>query len=83
MFCKRNKHVLSACSSAIALDRYTVRHNSVLAILVTSLKNELRNKQCTIYADLDGVGLPCTSAVFNDLRPDVAVIINKTVVVLV
>ena len=39
-----NKHVLSACSSSTALDRFTARHNAVLSKLLVWLCQALRVK---------------------------------------
>ena len=46
-----SKHVLSDCSSLIALHRNTERHNKVLSLLINWLKAVVAANQ-TIYADL-------------------------------
>jgi len=67
-----NKHVLSNCSCATALHRYTVRHNSVLSLLIAWLKSSLSTGQL-LYADLaEGNVLPVCD-LFINCRPDLAI----------
>jgi hypothetical protein len=67
-----NKHVLSNCGSAAALNRYRARHDSVLKILASWLQAVLSNEQ-TMYADLDSLQYRPVRDLFKNLRPDIAV----------
>ena len=67
-----NRHVLSNCSSPIALKRYAGRHNDALRLLVGWLKSVLSKSQ-TLYANLDDVQVSPVRDLFNDLRPDIVV----------
>ena len=49
-----NKHVLSNCRSVAALHRYTIRHNSILEILVQCLRSSVTS-DLLVYADLPDV----------------------------
>jgi hypothetical protein len=68
-----NKHVLSCCSSNIALERYKTRHDKVLKILVDwIISNSKPNR--TVFVDLEGVEYKPLSNVFVSLRPDIAIL---------
>jgi hypothetical protein len=64
-----NKHVLSNCSNATVLNRYTERHNKILSMLATWLQSKL-DKQSCLFANLPG--FQQTSDLFNSIRPDLA-----------
>ena len=77
-----NKHVLSNCSSNIALQRYTDRHDKVLSILTDWFMHNCKSDR-TIYADLDGSKYNQVSDIFISLRPDIAIVgPNKSIDVL-
>ena len=77
-----NKHVLSNCSSNIALQRYTDRHDKVLSILTVWFLHNCKSDR-TIYADLDGSNHNQVSDIFISLRPDIAIVgPNKSIDVL-
>src|SRR5580692_12109050 len=63
-----NKHILSNCSSALA--RYTVRHDSLLSIIVDYLNTAI--KDATLYSDLKGA--KSVSHCFKSLRPDIVIV---------
>ena len=68
-----NKHVLSCCSSNIALERYKTRHDKVLKILVDwIISNSKPNR--TVFVDLEGVEYKPLSNIFVSLRPDIAIL---------
>ena len=67
-----NKHVLSNCSSAIALTRYTKRHNNILEILLNWISSNL-NPDSTLYADLPHFKSHPIVDIFTTFRPDIAV----------
>ena len=70
-FTQSNKHVLSNCSSANALSRYTNRHNKLIKLLVDWLLPKLP-KDVTIYTDLHTAHTKHISDIFNNLKPDLA-----------
>ncbi|MDW0252356.1 MAG: reverse transcriptase domain-containing protein [Nitrososphaeraceae archaeon] len=75
-----NKHVLSNCSSTVALDRYTQRHNEILAILMRWLSAAVSKNQL-IFADLPGFNN--STILFNSYRPDICIAIDcSTIAVL-
>jgi len=65
-----NKHILSNCSSLSALARYTVRHDSLLSIIVDYLNTAI--KDATLYSDLKGA--KSVSHCFKSLRPDIVIV---------
>jgi len=73
-----NKHVLSNCGSARALNRYTIRHNDVLKLIVFWLRSVLSNNK-TAYADLNDATLRSLPVcdLFVGCRPDIAVVSDK------
>ena len=72
-----NKHVLSNCSSATALRRYTSPHDGVLGLLLSWLRSVVP-ESCAIYTDLGSVSgtLPVCD-LFINYRPDIAVMKGK------
>ena len=69
-----NKHVLSNCSSPIALQRYTDRHNAVLETIVGWLASVLPPDR-RLLADLDGGKYGSVEEVFSkDRRPDIVIL---------
>jgi hypothetical protein len=71
-----NKHVLSNCSSPVALNRYTIRHNAVLKILLTWLRSSLPSS-CCLHADIHEDNVLPVSDLFNNYRPDIAIVSNN------
>jgi hypothetical protein len=76
-----NKHVLSNCESPTALQRYTTRHNNVLALIVNWLTCNLLSTQI-LYSDLDDSNSRPVRDLFQSFRPDIAVADNKFITVL-
>jgi hypothetical protein len=72
-----NKHVLSNCSSSAALGRYTARHNSVLLLVANWLKSVIASEQA-MFVDLPGHQFNSPDMLFSNLRPDIAVTVNKS-----
>ena len=73
-FPQTNKHVLSNCSSNIALQRYTERHNAILQHIVQWLKSVIHPSQ-RLFADLvfNNSSINSTNELFTNLRPDIAI----------
>ena len=72
-------HILSNCVSY--LDRYKWRHDSILkSMMNTIVRNNSSNVEVLI--DCDGYNNRCTSSIFRHSRPDIAVIIEKKVVII-
>jgi len=67
-----NKHVLSNCSSATALHRYTVRHNDILSILISWIKASISPNQ-SLYADISDISVLPVCDLFCNCRPDLAI----------
>ena len=67
-----NKHVLSNCSSPIALARYTTRHNKILQVISDWLRSVIKADQ-QLFIDLSDSQELCTSELFNRFRPDKAI----------
>jgi hypothetical protein len=67
-----NKHVLSNCSSATALHRYTVRHNDILSLLISWIKASISPNQ-PLYADLSDANVLPVCDLFCNCRPDLAI----------
>jgi len=76
-----NKHVLSNCGSVAALHRYTIRHNSILEILVQWLISSVTS-DFRVYADLPHVNVLPVCDLFRGVRPDVAVAGDNNIFVL-
>src|ERR1051325_7057142 len=72
-----NKHVLSNCSSSAAPGRYTTRHNSVLLLVANWLKSVIASDQA-MFVDLPGHQFNSPDMLFSNLRPDIAVTVNKS-----
>ena len=73
-----NEHVLSNCSSTIALERYTKRHNKVLEILINWIGSVL-DSSFVLYADLVHPKAKPVIDIFNSIRPDIAVKTNDQI----
>ena len=78
-------HILNCCPTALTQDRYTWRHDSVLAHTVDILRSHLPDGS-TLYADLPGHRAldnpPSTvplSIVPTTARPDIVIIQDKTI----
>ena len=68
-----NKHVLSNCDSAIALNRYTQRHDEVLMILAEWILSSISSTQ-SLHVDLDTKKFkPISEIVEIEFRPDIIV----------
>jgi len=76
-----NKHVLNNCSSKSALDRYKVRHDAVLRIVCTWLQGVLATGT-VLHADLSGADYKPLDVLFQNLRPDIAVVHNNAIYLL-
>ena len=85
LLCKNyqsNKHVLSHCPSPSALDRYTVRHNSVLAIFAEWLLCVV-DPSFILCVDIKNNSIyKPISTVFNSFRPDIVLFTKKKVICL-
>ena len=67
-----NKHVLSICSSRVALERYTSRHDDILHIIVNWLKSCLGPEQ-ELFADVRIDNIRSTQNLFVSSRPDIVI----------
>ena len=67
-----NKHVLSNCGANSALNRYTIRHNQILQLLIDWLSSKLSAGN-EIYHDLPVAGSKHISDLFIGLRPDIVI----------
>ena len=67
-----NKHVLSNCGSVAALHRYSVRHDSILQLLVQWLTTSVP-PESTVYADLPHSNTRPVRDLFQGVRPDIAI----------
>jgi hypothetical protein len=67
-----NKHVFSNCGSSGALNRYTMRHNSILKLLVDWFHSKL-DPGTEIYCDLPISGVRQVTDLFNNVRPDLVI----------
>jgi len=76
-----NKHVLSNCSSDVALKRYTKRHDDILLIIVAWLKSMLPSGY-KLFADLTSTDCLPVCDIFTNVRPDIAICFSDNVVVL-
>ena len=82
------RHILSSCPTAVNQERYTWRHDSILAHLMQLIKLHLPYGT-TLYADLPGLRasenppatIP-TSITTTTARPDVVVIQNNHIILL-
>jgi hypothetical protein len=73
-----NKHVISNCSSPVALERYKRRHDDVLTILVDAIIHGSK-PSLKIFADLNDPRYNQLSSLFNSLRPDIAILGQNSV----
>ena len=72
-------HILSNCCKY--LDRYKWRHDSILKTLL----NKISRSSCDnieIFADCEEGNYPCTSDLFEHVRPDIVVLIDSKVIVI-
>jgi len=76
-----NKHVLSNCSHPDALTRFTNRHNKILDLLAAWFASKLSNKS-TIFVDLPGSKYMQVTDLFTSVRPDLAIVNEKSVLIL-
>lgn len=76
-----NKHVLSNCGANSALNRYTIRHNLILQLLIDWLSSKLPAGN-EIYHDLPVAGSKHISDLFIGLRPDIVIKNNAKVSIL-
>ena len=76
-----NKHVLSNCSNAAALRRYTVRHNDILSLLISWLTS-VKSASQLLYADLSDTRVLPICDLFTSCRPDLAVVDNNSIHIL-
>ena len=76
-----NKHVLSNCSAPCALERYTMRHKSVLRTLALWLESVINGDQ-SLLVDLPDSNFTRIDAVFSSTcRPDIVVYNNSDIYV--
>ena len=73
-----NKHVLSNCDSSVALNRYRTRHDAILMLLARWLQSVLSPTQ-SLYADLDALNFRPIRELFNNFRPDIAIVGESTI----
>jgi hypothetical protein len=76
-----NKHVLANCPSPIALNRYTERHDEILQILYLWIQSVISPDQ-QVLVDLKNENNMSTNILFNNLRPDLAILDEHTVNIL-
>ena len=76
-----NKHVLSNCGNAAALRRYTVRHNDILQPLISWLAS-IKSANQLLYADLSDAKVLPICDLFNNCRPDLAVVDSSSIHIL-
>jgi hypothetical protein len=76
-----NWHVLSSCGSVSSLERYTQRHNEVLALIVDWLRTVVPADH-DVHSDLHAGNTLLVCDLFRGLRPDVAVVSPVRVVAL-
>ena len=74
-------HVLSNCSNAAALRRYTVRHNDILSLLVSWLTS-VKSASQLLYADLSDTRVLPICDLFTNCRPDLAIVGNNSIHIL-
>ena len=72
-------HILNNCKKAVDSGRYTWRHNSILVTLCHYL-SLLENVGYKLYADIEGRTNP--AELFNNLRPDVALLHDDELIVI-
>ena len=72
-FSQTNEHVISNCSSPVALERCKRRHDDVLTILVDAIIHGSK-PSLKIFADLNDPRYNQLSSLFNSLRPDIAIL---------
>ena len=70
-------HIMLNCSRY--LDRYKWRHDSILKTILNKLYRSSK-QNIEIFADCDEVNYRCTSDIFENCRPDIAVVIERKVV---
>ena len=73
-----NKHVISNCSAPIALQRYTKRHDDVLRLVCNWLKSVLASSQ-ELFVDLQNFDAKNTCDIFNNFRPDIAIVDSSSI----
>src|ERR1700690_3830502 len=66
------------CDSSVALNRYRTRHDAILMLLARWLQSVLGPTQ-SLYADLEALNFRSTRDLFNNFRPDIAVVDESTV----
>ena len=76
-----NKHVLSNCSNPDVLDRYLERHNRILTALGNWFNSNLKSGS-ELFVDLPGACFKQTQDLFVGVRPDMAIVTNKDVLVI-
>ena len=76
-----NKHVLSNCDCPTALHRYTVRHNSILSLIISWLRSNISIDQL-LYADLSDQNVLPVCDLFQHFRPDIAIVSRHSVEIL-
>ena len=67
-------HIVSNCKTSTEESRYTWRHNSVLYTIVSHLSS-LVQENCVLCVDIEGYKNP--SVLFNNIRPDIVLVIGN------
>ena len=75
-----NEHVLSHCSSPVALAQYTARHNIILEIMAKWIVTHIAETK-SLYCDLRVPGARQVCDLFNGPRPDLAIVFPSRIVV--
>ena len=73
-----NKHVLSNCSSKVALDRYKQRHDHALSILTDWFATVLKPGN-VLHVDLDDSKHRPITEIFTSLRPDIVIVGHSSI----
>ena len=77
-----NKYVLSNCESPVALNRYTQRHDAVLAVIADWIFDSKLACQ-TLFVNIESLKFKPVSDLFNiEFRPDLAILQSDYVTVL-
>jgi hypothetical protein len=73
-----NKYVLTNCSNQIVLARFLSRHNKILELLANWFSVHISNDS-KLFVDLPNSSYMQTLDLFNNLRPDLAILCNDVV----
>ena len=77
-----NKHVFSNCSSPVALERYTQRHDAILSVIADWIYDSISTTQI-LFVDITSFKFKPISDLFNnEFRPDIAIVQDSSISVL-